>query len=102
MSLKKIVHGEGFFKRIQVFSLEILNECLFHGLLVGKFSYDRGYHLQTRNTGCPPTSLSCNYDIAVILLLNDYGLNDAILLDRSSKFIQSIFIEALTRLTDIG
>ena len=67
-----------FLDRVQVLSLDILNQRDFHGFLIREFPYDHRNFFQSGCFGGSPPSFTGNNLVTVILFLNDERLNNPV------------------------
>jgi hypothetical protein len=90
--------GAGFFDRVEVLALNILDEGYFERSLIGDFADDRGHTAQACPLRCAPSAFAGEELIARSNSSQDQRLNDAAYLDRLSELRQGLFRKMSARL----
>ena len=86
--------AQGFFHRVQVLPLQVLNQGQFHGFLVVGLDDHGGDLRQVRHPCGPPAALAGDdLIIAVAALAHGQGLDNAVLPDGRCQVLQSLRVK---------
>ena len=96
--LEQAMQGAGFLERIQVVTLDVLDECHGHGCLVIDIA-DNGWNLvQAGELCCPPAALAGDDFVGIADWTHDDRLHHALRRDRVSELLQLLLVEMSARL----
>ena len=95
------VQAFGFFNRIEVLALHVLDDREEHILPVGQFPDDAGHLFQTGRSGRSVAALPCDDLVPLAGRPDDDRLDDAVLFDRGGHVVQFLFIECLAGLCGV-
>jgi hypothetical protein len=88
----------GCFNRVEVFSLDVLDESNFKELRIGYIlDYNRDLG-QPGYLGCPPATLTRDDLIGILMATHDQRLNDAVYFNGRSKLFEPIRLKHSPRL----
>ena len=98
---QKALVCQRFFNRIQVLSLDVLDQRDLHDLLLGQLLDNDRNFLDTGLLRCTPTPLTGDDLIIIVSLLDQKRLQYAKLLNGFRQIIQRILIKFLSRLVAV-
>ena len=99
-TINELLISIGFFRRSNVFTLQVLCDRHFLCFFVRKFGYDSRNFFQTSNNGSTVSAFAKDNLVTVCVCNRTHGdrLQYALLLDAFRKFVQTCFIETLARI----
>src|ERR1700730_14452362 len=90
--------GAGFFDRVEILALNILEQGYFERSFIGDFADDRGHTAQAGSLRCAPAAFAGEKLIARSNSPQHQRLNDPAYLDRLSELRQGLFRKMSARL----
>src|SRR5690348_9242943 len=87
MSLNELAIAFGFFERVEVLTLDILNQRQFGGRRFIDIANDRGDRMLARTLRCPPPPLPSDDHIILAVRPQKNRLQDTPFADGLSKFV---------------
>src|SRR3990172_6932312 len=90
--------GLSQFHRVQLFALNVLDQCDFKYLIIRHIPDNCGNRRKARQTRRAPSPLACDQQIFFTLSPNHHGLDDSMHLDAVGKFLKPLGMELLPRL----
>ncbi len=94
--------GLRFFNRIQILTLNVLDQRGGEQAIVRNVAYDDRHLEQSRALRRAPAALAGDDLVAVVGLAHDDGLNDAVGSDRSREIVDLRVVDAHARLEFVG
>jgi hypothetical protein len=92
----------GFFHRVEILALEVLDECHFQNITIGGLALDDRHSGESEFAGGTPTSFTSDEFELTIHSAHDERLDDAVLTDRLHQIIKWRFTELKARLQGAG
>jgi len=101
--IRQALVGSRAFNRVQIFPLDIFNDCKFQLFLLRSSPNNRWDVFQTCQLRCPQTAFTSDQRVAIHAFCSnhDQRLDDPMLFDGGGKIFQLFFLKNLARLLRI-